>query len=231
MSEQATRPQPTAPMSRGRLIAWSLAALAAAVLIVFGAILPAEYDKDYLGLGRITGISRLWAPDEVTVNAKGAAGPLAREYPDIPYREDFVEIPLGGFLTGAQNSELEWKVRMQKGATVTYSWEAVGAERPDDVFYEHHGHDLPAAGQGMTVSTYRKASGLKQAGALTAPFDGIHGWFFQNSSEKPVVIRIRISGFYRLIRAGSPGNEANVVPNVPAAQARPDAPLALKAAP
>jgi hypothetical protein len=83
----------------------------------------------------------------------------------------------------------------------------------------------------MTVATYKQAFGLKQQGALTAPFDGIQGWQFSNSSEHPVVVRLKITGFYDLIPAGQPGNEAGVVANVPAAQARPNAPAALKSAP
>lgn len=219
------------PMRKGRLIAATLGALAVAALIVLGAILPAEYNRDPLGLGRLTGISRLWAPDEATVDVRGGSGPAAREYA-IPYRQDVVEIPLGGFMTGADNSELEWKVRMPQGATLTYAWEAVGAERPDDVYFDQHGHTTPTQENvGMTVAKYREGSGLRQQGAVTAPFDGIHGWFFQNNGERPVVIRLRVSGFYELIPAGRPGNEAGVVPNVPAAQARPNAPLALKSAP
>jgi hypothetical protein len=62
------------------------------------------------------------------------------------------------------------------------------------------------------VASYRQAFGLKQQGALTAPFDGIQGWQFSNSSEKPVVVRLRLSGFYDLIPAGQPGNEAGVSP-------------------
>ena len=46
------------------------------------------------------------------------------------------------------------------------------------------------------------------------------GWFFQNSSMKPVVIRLKVSGFYDLVPPGQPGNEARITANVPAAQAR-----------
>ena len=62
MSEQPTRPLP-----RGRLILATLGSLALAALIVLGAILPAEFDKDPLGLGKLSGLSRLWAPDEQQV--------------------------------------------------------------------------------------------------------------------------------------------------------------------
>jgi hypothetical protein len=225
MSDHITR-----PIARGRLIAVTLGALALAVLIVLGAILPAEFNKDPLGIGKLTGVARLWAPAEKTIDTKSAAAPLAREY-DVAFREDTVEIPLGGFLTGNENSELEYKVRMTKGATVTYAWTVTGAARPDDFHFDQHGHTTPAPGQDMTVATYKQGFGLKQQGALTAPFEGIQGWQFSNSSEQPVVVRLKLAGFYELIPGGQPGNEGSVIANVPASQARPSAPAALRAQP
>lgn len=227
MSDRELAP---APMRKGPLLLATLGAVAAAVLIVLGVVLPAEYGKDPLGVGRLTGLSRLWSPDATTIDARSGSGPAAREY-DIAWRSDVVEIPLGGFLTGAENSELEWKVRMAKGATLTYAWDARGAERPDDLAFDQHGHTTPGQGRGMTVAQYRRGRGLRQQGALTAPFDGIFGWQFQNGGEAPVVVRVRLAGFYELIPPGAAGNEAGVRANVPAAQARPGAPLALRAAP
>jgi hypothetical protein len=217
-----TNEQPTRPMPRARLVASTLGALVIAALIVLGAILPAEFDKDPLGVGRVTGLSRLWAPADKTVDAGRGQVARAREY-QAPFRTDVVEIPLGGFLSGVENSELEYKVRMNKDATLIYAWEVGGTADARDFHYDFHGHTTPAPGQPMTVATYRQAFGLKQQGALTAPFDGIQGWQFSNSSEQPVVVRLRLAGFYELIPSGQPGNEAGVVANVPAAQARPTA--------
>lgn len=212
--------EPTRPMPRGRLILCLIGAAVLAVLIVLGAILPAEFDRDPLGVGKLSGLSRLWAPDEKTVDTKAAGVARAREY-DIPFRTDVVEIPLGDFMAGADKSELEYKVRMKTDATLIYSWEVVGTTEPRDFHFDQHGHTTPAPGQAMTVATYRQAFGLKQQGALTAPFDGIHGWQFSNSSDKPVVVKLRLAGFYELIPSGQPGNEGGIVANVPAAQARP----------
>lgn len=219
----------TDPMPRGRLIALTLGALAVAALIVFGAILPAEFNKDPLGLGRLTGIARLWAPDEKAIDT-GRGGALARDF-DRPFRTDVIEIPLGGFLTGAENSELEYKVNMRKGEALVFSWTVEGATNANDFHFDQHGHTNPPPGEEMTVATYKQAFGLAQHGTVTAAFDGIHGWQFSNSGEKPVVVRLKLAGFYDLIPGGQPGNEARVVANVPAAQARPNAPLATKAAP
>jgi hypothetical protein len=217
--------QPTRPMPRGRLIGWTLLALAAGVLIVLGAILPAEFNRDPLGVGRLSGLSRLWAPDENTVDVGRGSVARAREYA-TPFRSDVVEIPLGGFLSGVENSELEYKVRMKKDATLIYAWEVVGAADGRDFHFDQHGHTTPKPGEEMSVATYRQAFGLKQQGALTAPFDGIQGWQFSNSSERPVVVRLRLAGFYELVPPGQPGNEAGVIANVPASQARPTAPQA-----
>ncbi|WP_397421070.1 hypothetical protein [Phenylobacterium sp.] len=212
--------EPVRPMPRGRLILAILGALVLAVLIVLGAILPVEFNRDPLGVGKLSGLSRLWAPDETVVDPASEGAARAREY-DLPFRTDVVEIPLGDFLAGADQSELEYKVRMQKDATLIYSWEVVGTAEPRDFRYDQHGHTTPAPGQPMTVATYKQAFGLRQQGALTAPFDGIQGWQFSNSSERPVVVRLRLSGFYALIPAGQPGNEAGIRANVPAAEARP----------
>lgn len=209
-------------MARGRLLAVTLGALALAVLIVLGAILPAEFNRDPLGVGKLLGLSRLWAPDEKTIDGKAARVAPAQEY-DIPYRTDVVEIPLGDFMAGADRSELEYKVRMAKDATLTYAWEVIGASDPQNFRFDQHGHTTPQPGEAMTVATYRQGFGLKQQGALTAPFDGIQGWQFSNSGDRPVVVRLRLSGFYTLVPAGEPGNDAGIVANVPAAQARPAA--------
>jgi hypothetical protein len=211
--------QPTRPMARGRLILATLGAAALAALIVLGAILPAEFNRDPLGVGQLSGLSRLWAPEDQQVDtAAGAA--RAREY-DTPFRTDVIEIPLGDFLAGADKSELEYKVRMKKDATLIYAWEVIGTSEPRDFHFDQHGHTTPKPGEAMAVSTWKQAFGLKQQGALTSPFDGIQGWQFSNSSEKPVVVRLRLAGFYELIPSGQPGNEAGLVANVPAAQARP----------
>ncbi|WP_309092824.1 hypothetical protein [Phenylobacterium sp.] len=218
------------PLSGRRLVAATFAALALALLVVLGFVAPAEYGRDPLGVGRLTGVARLWAPEDQTIEARSGAGPLAREF-DQPFRSDVVEIPLGGFLSGAENSELEYKVRMRKGAVLTYAWEVVGAQDGRDFRFDQHGHTTPKAGQAMQVVTFRQGSSLQQRGAITAPFDGIQGWQFSNAGDDPVVVRLRLAGFYDLVPAGQPGNEAGVLANVPAARARPHAPKALRSAP
>ena len=104
---------------------------------------------------------------------------------------------------------------MSKDATLIYEWSVADIPNPDEFYYDFHGHTLTSPAE-MTVATYKQATGTKANGALTAPFDGIHGWFFQNQSVNPVVVRVKISGFYELIPPWQTGNEAGIVANVPA---------------
>jgi hypothetical protein len=212
-----TEGQISQPLSARRMLALTAGAFVVASLIVFGAILPAEFNWDPLGIGRVTGLSRLWAPRQVAFDTSATSVPLAREYP-AAFRSDTVEIPLRPEGDRRGGDELEYKVRMSKDATLIYEWSVSAIPIPTEFYYDFHGHTT-TPGAEMTVATYKKDTGTSANGALTAPFDGIHGWYFQNQSLNHVVVRVRISGFYELIPPGEAGNEARVIANVPADQA------------
>jgi hypothetical protein len=205
------------PPSAGRMLAITGGAFIAATLVVFGAILPAEFNWDPLGLGRMTGLSRLWAPREVVFDTSASVVPLAREY-QTGFRTDAIEIPLRAGGDSTRGDELEYKVRMNKEATFVYEWSVSGIPNPEEFYFDFHGHTLSAAKE-MTVATYKQSTGTSANGALTAPFDGVHGWFFQNQSVGPVVVHVKISGFYELIPPGDTGNEGGIIANVPADKA------------
>lgn len=199
------------PLSRRRILGLAAAASLAALVVVFGGILPAEYHVDPIGLGKLTGTAKLWAPAETTVAAKapGAAPPATRSYPTV-FRSDEVIIPIQAGGDPSRNDEIEYKVHLKKGGTYIYSWEVIGGSGPDDVYVEYHGHTLASPAQ-MTVAYYKKGFAQRDNGVLTAPFDGIHGWFFQNQSLKPLKIKLRLAGFYDLIPPGEAGNEGELV--------------------
>ena len=175
-----TEGQISKPLPARRMLAITGAALIVASLLVFGAILPAEFNWDPLGLGRITGLSRLWAPREVAFDTSATAVPLAREY-SSGYRSDTIEIPLRREGDPTRGDELEYKVRMNKDGTLIYEWSVSDIPTPEEFYYDFHGHTLTNEKE-MTVATYKQATATSANGALTAPFDGVHGWFFQNQS-------------------------------------------------
>jgi hypothetical protein len=117
---------------------------------------------------------------------------IARSFPTA-FRTDTVDIPIRG-----NDGDLEYKIAMKAGDTVVYSWEVMQTIMPDELYSEFHGHTEPVQGSG-TLMFYRKSTGTSDHGTLTAPFEGIHGWYLQNQSARPVVIRLRMAGFYTII--------------------------------
>lgn len=194
-----------APPARRTILLLTLGALAAALLILFAAVLPAEYNRDPTGIGRLTGIARLWAPEEQKIGGAITGAPASRSYP-APFRSDIIEIPLTTGDDTNGGNELEYKVHLEKGASYIYSWSVAGMSDPEEFYTEFHGHTV-SDGKSMTVAEYRKATGSTDNGVLTAPFSGIHGWYFQNQSVGAVKVTLRLAGFYKLIPSGQPGNE------------------------
>lgn len=181
-------------------------------LIVLGAIMPAEFNVDPLGLGKLTGIGRLWAPEEKGFAGGGALATSSQ----TPKTSHIVEIPLGA--ADWKEAAIEYKVAMKPGQSIFYTWKALnldGTPATVPVEMDQHGHDLPPEGQPQTVIEYRKDRLLSDQGSLTAPIDGIFGWYFRNHSPDPIVIRLEIEGFYTLVPPGQPGNEFSISPWAP----------------
>jgi hypothetical protein len=169
--------------------------LAAASVILMGAVLPAEYQIDPLGIGRATGLLQLAGPKEVemALPATDAANAVAHFYA-TELRTDTVEIPLAASGDADQGDNLEWKVRMKQGDTLVYSWSVAA---PAEEFYsDFHGETAPTPE--VNVVTYKKGTGIESHGSMVAPFDGIHGWYLQNQSQQPVTVRLKLSGFYEM---------------------------------
>jgi hypothetical protein len=107
------------------------------------------------------------------------------------YRTDVIDIPLEGL------GELEYKLGLKEGDSIVYQWD-VDLKEPDTLYSEFHGHTEPVNGVG-DLMYYRKATGASERGALVAPFTGIHGWYLRNDGEDPIVVRLKVAGFYELL--------------------------------
>lgn len=79
--------------------------------------------------------------------------------------------------------------------------------------FDFHGHTVAAEAKGaVSVADYEKGSDAQAHGSLTAPIDGIHGWYLRNRSDRPIKVRLNLLGFYELVPAGEEGNLAGVEP-------------------
>ena len=115
-------------------------------------------------------------------SAASAPGPVVS--PSVPhvYKIDSSELTL------QPREAFEYKYRMEPGAAMVYAWTATGK-----VKYEFHGDpDDPR----LTVETYDKQENDRASGSLTATFAGIHGWYFENPSDREVTIAMNSAGFF-----------------------------------
>jgi hypothetical protein len=198
--------------SKSRLLLLVVLAAMLATLLFVAVILPAEYHKDPTGFGRVAGLDRLAGPKQVTVAASAAASTVtATKFYATPFRSDFVDIALSSANDNLEGSELEYKVKMKAGDSLIYSWTAPDITDPEEFYFDFHGESPPAPE--VKVVEYLQSTGKASNGMLVAPMDGVHGWYLQNQSAAPVVVRLKLSGFYELIPPGEHGNEARVVAN------------------
>ena len=110
------------------------------------------------------------------------------------YRTDTVDVPVK-----PSGGSIEYMVRMKEGAAAVYSWRVLDIADPAKLTSEFHGHTDRAPGTTGTLVFYRKATGGTESGSLVAPFDGTHGWYFKNDTDRPVTVRITLAGFYEVI--------------------------------
>src|SRR5678816_3104374 len=179
------------------------AALLVAGLILVMFILPAEFAVDPLGTGAKLGLLPLGEVGQQVdalnrqageASKAGGAGAIVATQ-DKPFQQESVDFKL------APHEGMEYKYRLDKGEALHYSWNASGP-----VNYEFHAEpDGAPAGYAQTYE--KKSAQLQATGTLTAPFPGIHGWYWENTTDKEVTVTLKSAGFYNLaheFRNGQP---------------------------
>ena len=173
--------------------------VAGVILVTF--ILPAEFAVDPLGTGAKLGLLPLGVVgkqvDALTKTAAAAGGTQAAIIvaQDKPFGQETVDFKLGPY------EGMEYKYRLDKGEALLYAWSATAP-----VDYELHA-EPDGAPAGYAQSYEKKPLTAAASGTLTAPFAGIHGWYWENKTDKEVTVALKTAGFYNLsheFRNGQP---------------------------
>ncbi len=177
----------------GRTLAvTTVVAAAVAAILLFGAVLPAEYGVDPIGTGRLLGLTAMsQAPvlpaSSPTPASTGAAITFQADGPVVhastPFAADMVELRLSPY------QFVEYKYRLEKGATMLYAWKATAMPK-----YDFHAD--PDGTPAPPPVSFDRTPKLEAHGTLTAPFSGIHGWYWENMGGDPMTITLRTAGFY-----------------------------------
>ena len=177
------------------------AALLAAGLILVLFVLPAEFAVDPVGTGARLGLLPLGVVgkqvDELnkTAAAGGAAGQAAiLVAQEKPFQQETVDFKL------KPGEGMEYKYRLDKGEALLYSWNSTAS-----VDYELHAE--PDGAPAGYAQSYEKSASAGASGTLTAPFPGIHGWYWENKTDQEVTVTLKTAGYYNLsheFRNGQP---------------------------
>jgi hypothetical protein len=98
------------------------------------------------------------------------------------FKQDSVVIVL------APKEGMEYKYRLEKGAGLLFTWTATAP-----LHYELHSE--PAAGPKGYAETFDKEDVRDSAhGNYIAPFPGVHGWYWENRTDRQVQIRLTAAG-------------------------------------
>ncbi len=185
--------QAQAPSKRAIAKATAIA-LAAAVVILFTTVLPAEYGIDPLKTGKALHLTDLAKATDAKTESKAAVGARPTAAPTgiytaqpTSYKTDSEDLSL------MPGDGVEIKYHMQKGAEMVYSWKANG-----NVAFEFHGEpdNKPNKDYFESYELNDKVGADHSYGAFTAPTTGIHGWFWENKGKKQVDIHLTTAGFY-----------------------------------
>jgi hypothetical protein len=187
--------------ARHRIAVAAGAALLVAGIVLVMFVLPAEFAVDPLGTGARFGLLDLGITGQQvealeTATASGAAGEAAiLAAQERPFQHETVE------LTIAPGQWVEYKYRLDKGESLLYSWKASGPVNLDF-------HAEPDGGpRGYAQSYETRQAVTEESGTMVAPFSGIHGWYWQNTTGQEITVTLTSSGYYNIaheFRDGQP---------------------------
>ena len=147
--------------------------IAIVALVIF--ILPAEYNIDPSGLGEKLGLT--------VFNEEGKA---TKVKPSMAGQQDSVilNIPAG--------KGIEYKLAMKKYTKATYEWVTDGGS----LYVDLHGE--PKGDKTGYFESYTIATSNEMKGSFIAPFEGSHGWYWKNKSDKDIQIQLVFNGEYAI---------------------------------
>lgn len=198
-----------------QLLRATFGALLVSIVILFTAILPANYGVDPTGVGRILGLTEMGEIKvalelEAAAEAQALATALAIEGQSIeiaeladevvveseqipkliePEPQGFIPLSRDSYtLTIAPAETAEIKVRMNQGEMVFYTWETESGT----INFDNHGDNENISYHNYTKGTFVAGD----QGIIEAAFDGTHGWFWRNRGDESITLTLEIQGAY-----------------------------------
>lgn len=167
-----------------------LAAIVLALAMLVFAILPAEYNIDPTGIGTKLGLTVLAqsSASETKANVLTCLdnSSLTANGSEAKWQDIVV-------ITIPAKSGLEYKFHINKDKTIDYAWNTDGAQ----LYFDFHGE--PDGDHSGYFKSYREDTHDQSTGTLKVPFNGVHGWYWENKTQKAVNVTLKTSGEYNVV--------------------------------
>lgn len=187
------------PSSKTLLLSSLIATIIAGfVLVAF--IWPAEYGIDLTGLGKRFGLIALSGKPK-TYPVQAMAIPLPAQNMtdgDCPKSLDNPSTDESKWQNTVMimippKQGLEYKFHLLKDATLEYAWDSDGAE----LYFDFHGE--PKGDTTGYFKSYKEATDHHAEGQLSVPFEGSHGWYWENKTDQPAIVVLNTKGHYEIL--------------------------------
>ncbi|MGH9255128.1 MAG: hypothetical protein ACRD3C_11215 [Vicinamibacterales bacterium] len=116
-----------------------------------------------------------------------------------PFKQETVTFTLG------PKEGMEYKYRLEKGSSMLYAWTA-----SSELYWELHSE--PDGAPRGYAEFFDTSGGDRSNGVYNAPFSGIHGWWWENKSDRNVTITLSSAGFYSESREFRKGQPVRIAP-------------------
>ncbi len=171
-------------LSNKALLKSTIIAVVIAGLVLISFILPAEYNIDPTGIGAKLGLTALANPLADTTGKVKQSTDLITTNKD---ETDIVEVVVPA------KRGVEYKFAMGKFKKMEYQWQTDGTA----LFFDLHGE--PEGDTTGYYESYAITTSTEMQGSFTTPFAGVHGWYWKNTSDKPVTVKLTVSGEYVIV--------------------------------
>lgn len=179
----------------GSLVRSTLIAATVAAVILVVAVLPAEYGVDPTGAGGVLGLTQMGLIKQELAKAEAAtdsalvaatSGDRSKgATSDSESKRDSMLVVL------RPTQRLEVKLAMRKDQVASFRWSV----DTGTVYYNLHGEGPTAPGD--SAHSYGRGTLHAAEGNIVALFDGLHGWFLYNPSEKEVRVSLTVWGQFQ----------------------------------
>lgn len=176
--------QPT--VTNKNLIKATIIALVVAAIVLVTMILPAEYNIDPTGAGKAMGLTVLSGDAQNNSQSNSNAKSEKNDSTTNGSKNDIIEI------TVPAGRGVEFKFDMIQYDKMEYEWLTDGSA----LYFDLHGE--PKGDTTGYFESYAIATLDKMKGSFSAPFDGSHGWYWKNNTEKDISIQLIVSGNYTI---------------------------------